>query len=268
LGLEFGRNASEGARGNLQARLARLGHEDEESVRKWQGWVTEGVKALSAYLREAYPEMAEYPSVKKLNRLAAALYWGDLDGEPDDRRPGGLPGTLADLRAAVKDLEAAAVDHASERVAELEEEHAEYTRAWVKATSEMQQAVLKKDMERLEAEAAAWRLRTVPLSQRLEELYAAEAERQAERDRLLAEWPTLEAREKGEVLRRLFRTVTLFWDRKFVPAKGKPGRPLKTDRPGRYRYTLLKERIGWAFATTDLGQPCRSRPRTRPARAS
>jgi hypothetical protein len=84
-------------------------------------------------------------------------------------------------------------------------------------------------------------------------LYAAEAERQAEREKLLAEWPTLEGREKGEALRRLFDTVTLFWDKQFHPALHKPTRPRKTDRTGRWSYTLKRDAIKWAFATSDLG---------------
>jgi hypothetical protein len=90
------------------------------------------------------------------------------------------------------------------------------------------------------------------LSDRLAKLEAAEVERRAEYQQISNEWPTLEAREKGEAMRRLFTTVTLFWDRKFRPASAKPTRPRKTDRPGRYRYTLQTDRIVWAFAKCDL----------------
>lgn len=95
---------------------------------------------------------------------------------------------------------------------------------------------------------------TVPFRQRLQAIADAERERTAERERLLAEWPTLEAREKGEALRRLFSTVTLFWDKKFhPPVKLPPCRTRKTDRAGRYSYTLRRDRIKWGFAACDLG---------------
>jgi hypothetical protein len=58
---------------------------------------------------------------------------------------------------------------------------------------------------------------------------------------LLAEWPTLEGREEGEALRRLFRTVELLCER-----------TRQTGRPGRYRHTLRRDRTGWAFAASDL----------------
>jgi DNA invertase Pin-like site-specific DNA recombinase len=38
---------------------------------------------------------------------------------------------------------------------------------------------------------------------------------------------------------------------------GKPCRPRKTNRPGKYSYTLLKDKIQWAFANSDL--ECSSR---------
>ena len=93
----------------------------------------------------------------------------------------------------------------------------------------------------------------MPVSKRLEALYAAEGKIRSERRKLLAEWPHLENREKGESLRRLFNTVTLFWKGTFHPAEAKPGRPRKTNRSGRWSYSLQKEKIGWAFAALDSG---------------
>jgi hypothetical protein len=74
-----------------------------------------------------------------------------------------------------------------------------------------------------------------------------------ERRQLLAEWPTLESRERGEAFRRLFKTVKLHWDRQFIPARTTPSHPRKTDRPGRYRYTLRRDLTEWDFTTTDSG---------------
>jgi hypothetical protein len=114
------------------------------------------------------------------------------------------------------------------------------------------QTVLKEDLEKLEAQLKEWEGRTVPLSERLKVLANAEQERKAERKKLLAEWPAMESREKGEALRQLFKTVTLFWEKTFHPAMAKPTRPRKTDRPGRWSYRLERDRIGWAFAASDL----------------
>jgi len=107
--------------------------------------------------------------------------------------------------------------------------------------------VLKEEIDRLEAEIQKWKPRTVPLTQRLDTLFEAEESRQAERDKLLAEWPGLEYREKGEALRRLFSSVTLFWDKVFHPSMSNPPRtrPRKTNRNGLYSYPLRMDRIKW-----------------------
>ncbi len=80
------------------------------------------------------------------------------------------------------------------------------------------QTVLKREIESLEVRIRELEPQMQTITQRLSHLYRAEAERQAEREQLLAEWPKLEARERGESLRRLFRSVKLYWEREFHPA--------------------------------------------------
>ena len=86
---------------------------------------------------------------------------------------------------------------------------------------------MKEENDRLEAELAKWKPRTIPLSQHFNELFAAEAGVRAEHAKLHAEWPTLENREKGEALRRLFTKVTLYWEPGFHPSEENPKRPQK-----------------------------------------
>ena len=109
------------------------------------------------------------------------------------------------------------------------------------------------EIDRIESDLHKWESRKLSISEHLRKILVAEDQRQAERRQLLAEWPTLESRERGEAFRRLFKTVTLYWDRKFIPARTTPSHPRKTDRPGRYRYTLRPDLIEWDLATTDLG---------------
>ncbi len=243
--LAFDSTASEDARASLAQRLANLGHEDEASREKWWGWLREGVGALLDYLKESG---IDDQKLRKLEKRAMFFYrWGKLTAD----QFADLPVALADFKAAVQEVEEIEVERARQKVAELTEEHKTYTKAWAKA-SDLQQGVLKEEIDRLEQEILAWKPRTMSLTLRLNILTAAEAERQAERQKLLAEWPALECREKGEALRRLFSKVTLFWDRQFCPASKKPTRPRKTSRPGRYSYTLQTDRIQWAFAASDL----------------
>jgi hypothetical protein len=247
LNLQYDAAASTPARANLQARLKLLGRADEAALKQWDGWIIEGIDALVAYLDQTYnPDTKEFLTLRK---LASEHFW---DEELSEGRFRNLPVSLAQFRNAIAAAELAAVADAKARLATLQEEHKAYTKAWVRA-SELQQAVIKEEVDRLEHDIATWQPRAVSLSHRLQELYAAERERASERDKLLAEWPALDALEKGEALRRLFATVTLFWDRTFRPASANPTRPRKTNRPGRFSYALATDRIQWQYVNTDLG---------------
>lgn len=246
LGLEYDQTASQDARANLQDRLARLGHDGEDFVKKWQTWVDEGIGALIEYLQRTYEP--EWPAFRRLQKLAFRALWDEGLDKKDFNR---LPLTLAEFKKAIQEAEKIAVEQAKKKLTELREEHKAYTKNWVRASDEMQ-SVLKQEIERLETQIHEWEPRTVPLTKRLERLLVAEKARQAEREKLVAEWPAMENREKGEAMRRLFKTVTLFWGKKFHPASKKPTRPRKTNRLGRYSYPLQKERIQWVFASSDL----------------
>jgi hypothetical protein len=251
LSLPLEETIGKGARENIRARLARLGHEDEESSAQFTGWLSEGIDALADYLIEQFPEAADWPNIQRLRRLALNGYLDETAARPGSdvliRNP---RLTVDDLKRTVREVEEGEANAARGKIAELRAEHTQLTRAWAKATDAMQ-AVLKGDIERIEGEMRDWEPRTVPLTDRLDALVAAERERQAEREKLLAEWPALEGRERGEAMRRLFDTVTLFWDKTWEPASPKPTRPRKTDRPGRFRYTLKRDEIKWSFAACD-----------------
>jgi len=247
LNLPLDKAASVGSRENFEKRLARLGHEDEESEKRWADWIEQGINALMSYLDEAYD--LDVRTFRRLRKLAARHYWED---EINTASFGHLPVSLREFKRAVHEAERAAVAKAERKLAELRTEHRTMTLQWAKATDDMQ-VVLKQEIDRLEDEVRRWEPRSLPVTQRLESLYQAEAERQTERERLLAEWSTLENREKGESLRRHFRSVRLFWDREFHPARENPSRPRKTDRPGRYAYKLRRDRTEWQLPVSDLG---------------
>jgi hypothetical protein len=246
LGREDAVDTSVGARANLEAVLARLGHEDDEAVDTVRRWVQEGVAALLDHLRRTRD--FDEQTLERLRVRADHLFtWGSVP----KAHFAGLPLALAEFKAAVREAEREAAASARTRLAELRAEHAAATRSWVKATERMQE-VLRQDIERLEREIRQWEERAEPLSERLKRLDAARRARNAEYWRLLEEWRSLEGREKGEALRRLFDRVTLFWDKTFHPAEAKPSRPRKTARPGRFSYTLRRDKIQWAFAACDL----------------
>ena len=178
---------------------------------------------------------------QRLRKLASEVYCG---GEINGGAFKGLRLVLREFKKGLREAEQKAVKQAERKVTELRQEHRALTLNWAKATDAMQ-VVLKREIKDVEAHIRDWEPRTVRITERLGKLY------EAERERLVAEWPKLESRERGEALRRMFRTVTLYWDRAFHPAETKPSRRRKTDRPGRYRYTLRPDRIEWHLGATD-----------------
>ena len=126
--------------------------------------------------------------------------------------------------------------------------HTSLTLDWVKA-SDMGKAKIKAEMDRVEQEIDALKPKTERLSDRLGRLFKSSLSAYEERTRLIDEWPSMENREKGEALRKVFKKVALFWDRKFRPAEKNPSRPRKTKRNRRMSYNLLTDRIQWDFDT-------------------
>lgn len=248
LGLECRIGRSNGARENLEKRLERLGHENTQTQRQWMGWIIEGINAFIAYVGQAKP-LDDYHEIRRLRRLASNFYFGE---DEDPTSIANLTGRLTGLKSQIQAAEKIAQRAAVEMVEKLTEKHTRCTKNWAMATNEMQ-LVLKDEIQRIEAERAEWKTKAVPLSQRFKELAEAERLRDEEREELERSWPELDEREKGESLRRMFKQVTLHWEKQFHPASLNPTRPRKTDRPGRYSYHLLRDQIEWSYATTDLG---------------
>src|SRR5262249_26301837 len=140
---------------------------------------------------------------------------------------------------------------AAEKLGALREEHGKYTRSWALADDRMKE-VMKRELDRLNAEITVWEVKTKPIRERLETDAAEFKERDSERERLLDEWNTVDGREKGAVLRRLIKSVKLFWKQTWHPAEAKPSRPRRTDRPGRNKYELETDKIQWEFLQSDL----------------
>ncbi len=247
LNLPFDEAASNSARDNLQSQMDRLGDYDEEARELWWSWLADGVAAVVAYLTATYGLKGK--ALEILESAAADFY--RLNGKVSYHYRESLPMTLAEFKRAVGEAERIGVEEAARKLECQRSEHKVLTLSWTKATSGMQ-AVLKQEIERLEAEIRNLEPRTVLVSEQFKRLYDAEAERGVERQQLLGQWRTLGDREKGEALRRLFETVTLYWDKTFHPSEKNPSRPRKTNRSGRYRYSLRRDLIEWGFSTTDL----------------
>jgi hypothetical protein len=246
--LEFEQMVSTAARENLEERLAQLGHDNEAFAAQWRAYLDEGIDALADYVIKEYG--VNYPELPRIRRLALDHFCGDELADSNFNR---LPLELAAFHKALRVVEAEAVAAAHRKIAELTKDVERFTLGYMETTGIMQQDVLKRKADEAEAGVAKWRPCTVPLSERIDRLFAAEKEQTAEREALLEEMPTLEYRERGEAFRRLFTRVELYWDQEWRPRAERPTRERKTDRPGRYKYTLRNDLTVWALAATDLG---------------
>ncbi len=98
---------SDGARANLQERLARLGNEDEESIKRWEAWVREGIDNLADFVNELY--RPDYRVLKRLRKVALGVYFGD---KPGDYSFKGLPIALGTFKRTLREIERNAVKQA------------------------------------------------------------------------------------------------------------------------------------------------------------
>jgi hypothetical protein len=231
------------ARANLDAQKKRVGDARDDIRQQLWDWEAEFNETLKTYLPELGPGTPGYPPL-------FMLYWGFVSGlwGPDTEKH----------KEAVQEALSAAAREAKAKLAELEAERVKLARDWARAPEAIQD-VLKADIERLVAEMKHWERRTVPLRQRLDAILAEEAARKAEWEKIQSEYPALDGREKGEALRRVFDTVTLYWEATWHPneSRSRNGkRPRKTSRPGRYSYELQKDKIEWGYAASNVLSSC------------
>ncbi|WP_197454041.1 recombinase family protein [Caulifigura coniformis] len=238
MGTRLDTTASDKARDNLERRLANLGHHDEETMQNWEKWIKEGVDAFAGYLNEI-GQHNEYPDLKKMRKMAFEFY----TSEPEERSS-----KVQKLRTMIEAAEKRSVELARQKVDALMKQLTTLTLKWAE-TTDVTAAIMKQKMDQIEKDIETWKSRMIPLATRLESLYRAEQERQEQLDQLQTELPQLDARERGEAFRRVFRQVVLYWDRKFHPATEGPR---KTERTGRNSYTLQPQRFEWSLAPSNL----------------
>lgn len=245
-GVTLDETASKLARNQLSRQLKGTYEADEDDRVEWRKWVDEGSKSLVEHLKSQYdftPE--ELASVKMHGK------WFYRTGKPRKQAANELPIEWAEFTKAVRAAEKLAVQKAGVKVDAIRASLKKFTLAWVDA-SEAQKPILREETERLEVELRVWEPRLTPISQHLRQLDVAEEDRIVEREKLIAEWPKLEHSERAEALRQVFHTVRLHWDAKFHEGEKHPGRPRKTDRPGRYSYTLAKDSIEWDYSIPNV----------------
>jgi hypothetical protein len=235
------------ARQDMKNRLAHIGHDSDEAWEEWGRHIAEGMNALVDYLTDFCPMTDKEITI--LTELAVKFYEAHSLNESDFAS---CRITLDEFWEAVLKVEGKTTTEAKKESLQVEQEHKQITLAWAKATEGMQ-AVLREELERLEGRREELRPKTILLTERIGKLQRAEQDRKIEIGELLTAYPKMEAREKGEAFRRLFKTVTLFWDKTFHARK--PGTKYykhKTERTGRWKYTLKRAAIKWVFEESKL----------------
>ncbi|WP_425399563.1 recombinase family protein [Aeoliella sp.] len=227
-------------------RLEHLQDASDEALEQMAAAVKDGTIALTAYFKEHYDLTSK--ELSEIKRCADEFYnAGELSRRYRDK----LPVEFRDFKKAIADCECNAIAKATKQVEGLKDKHTKYTIAKADA-SDRQRVVLSAELEKIEAELDKWESRTMPLSDKIRAIHDADDSRIAEYGDLLVDWPNMEARAKGEALRRLFEKLILYWNREWHAAEAKPSRPRKTDRPGRWTYTIDAERIEWGLQDINL----------------
>lgn len=190
---------------------------------------------------------APFKGLTKKDRKAAVLFYESASGPEVDKKQ------WDNLGMAITAAEKEAVEGAKIKLAEKSELLRKYTLA--KATaSEMQSTIFTSECDQLEAEIRDLKPKTRPVAERLDELEAEEARQLEERKNLLADWTTIPQRERGEAFKRFFSKVILKWSKEWHSAEAKPKRERKTDRKGRWKYTLLSDEITWELTASEMSE--------------
>lgn len=235
--------------GQLEQRLLELDQQESAYDIRWGELVTGGVDAFAQYLNENHDLPTDV--FVGLRRQTLRIMMDLKDKTVPASLTRRLPKDLVDLSAAIKAAEAKGIEQARKKVAKLTEDHHKYTKRIVEDDiTERQRQVCKAEAAALELQIEQWTDRTVSVSDRLTALYKQEETARAQRKKLMADYPELERREKGETLRRLFNPIKLFWTRTFHAPSPKT-RHRKTSRKGRYSYALDLDRIEITLARSD-----------------
>jgi DNA invertase Pin-like site-specific DNA recombinase len=236
MGLAFDEAGTEGNKALIEQRERLLGEEANELRDQWADLLTRGVQAYAEHLGLRFGfSVQPFWFVDDLDNAFAVSLAG-LAGVAGRATPGD------DLRERLKVVERQANAEAARLAAEAEKEYAELTRVWAKA-SEAMQGVLKADLDELERKIAHYRREAVPIWDRMAHVDEALKGRLAEMEQLRQAWPEMEGRAKAEALQRIFKRVTLWWDRTWHPASNYRRQGAFREPKGRYSYALDTGRI-------------------------
>lgn len=205
-------------------------------------------ESVSAFVHYAGGEFVDLSAAE---RRSTALFYEAADDAVDAVDPAWLGRLGGEIEAA----EQKAATAARKRIAVLEEEHSAFTMSWAVASGR-QKDVLQKKCDELEKEIAELTPKMTPVSRRIEQAFSNLDERTEKRRKMIADLESSEPRRRGEAFKRIFERVEFAWDREWHPAAEKPTRERKTERAGRYSYTLRSDLISVVLCNPDLmGSP-------------
>lgn len=240
LKLDFDELGSMAVTASIKQSLDLVEMEKYDNAAKDEKLIAEGIAALRAYYKGNYDSTSA--ARKRFEEAAKQQYeFWKIDRTLFTKQ----------FREIVRHAEAESVAEAKAKLAKLDKDHTRLTAGWGDATDKMREK-LKSQAADIESQMDAWKDRTKTISERLAEIRQTGHEMYDRYSSLLDEWPALELREKGESLRRIFKTVKLYWQPHFHPSSDSPSRPRSTNRDGRFSYELLTDKIGWEFAALNL----------------
>jgi hypothetical protein len=244
--IAFDQLAGNTARAGLNSQFAALYDASEENTERMRTIVEEGTGAILAHFKANYDLSAK--ELRAVRRASGQfLEW---DGKLDGFHRAQLPVELTEFKAAIEQAEQLAVAKATAKVERLKAELKEFT-DFQRNANPMQQELMKPEADALVAQIDVWEAKCRPIRARVRELWQRYGNIREQNALLMKEWSGTDERVKGETLKRIIRKVVLYWDKVWHEAEATPGRERKTERPGRWRYTLDETRITWDFHGCD-----------------
>lgn len=207
-----------------------LGTELEQLDEEAMACVREGASGYFDHLAK-HPELVSVVQVRKGPRRKGSGRETAIALRPDV--------DAKQIGAFLERVEREKVVAVKERLATLRDRHAAMTRSWAGATPQMQ-SILLADVRNLEEQITKLEPLTVPLDDRLSAIREKIAARQAELEKLTAEYETMELRQRGEAIARVLEKVVFYWDK--LPYKRSQYR-LLTDKT-EFHYREASQRVG------------------------
>lgn len=215
--------------------------------------IEEGVKSFINYLNETpnAPKLGkDLESIEKAARRFYRFGSRSVNSNINSKRQSHRY-DLQVFKKAVTASERHSMEYAKQKCEELQKEHDLITSEWINATERMKES-LQRRIEVIESQLDFLEPRRESISTRLARFKMEMEDKSIELVKRLEEFEKLPLQEKASALSQIFNKVTLFWSKTHHERAKDSYRTRKTNRNGRFSYTLLEDKIEYDLNVSTL----------------